>query len=249
MRVLTVIGIGMGDPRHLTGEAVAAIAESRVIFLIEKEAAPALALVREHLLDCFAPPEVRLVRVADPPRERDGVDYLTSVAQWHARRGARLAAAISRELSDDECGAILAWGDPALYDSTLRILNEILALTPDAFELRVVAGLSSVQALAAALRRPLHGVGESLTITTGRRLRDLAQLSGPTVVMLDGDLNFSALDATDVDIAWGAFLGSENQVIVEGLLADVIDEIRRTRRALRDAHGWVFDTYLLTPHR
>ena len=34
---------------------------------------------------------------------------------------------IAEELRDGECGAFLVWGDPALYDSTLRIIEQILA--------------------------------------------------------------------------------------------------------------------------
>jgi precorrin-6A synthase len=67
--------------------------------------------------------------------------------------------------------------------------------------------------------------------------------------MLDGDLVCAGLVAEhpDLTIYWGAQLGLPDEALVAGRLAEVIDPIRDTRRAVREQRGWVMDTYLLRP--
>ena len=102
-----------------------------------------------------------------------------------------------------------------------------------------------MQALAAGHRIPLNAIGEAVRITTGRALREDAGIGADaTVVMLDGDPTFAGLDP-DLTIHWGAYLGSEHEILVSGRLGDVGDEIRRVRAQARAAHGWIMDTYLL----
>ena len=45
----------------------------------------------------------------------------------------------------------------------------------------------------------------------------------------------------------GAQLGLPDEVIVSGRLSAVVEEIRTNRAAVRQARGWVMDTYLLRP--
>jgi precorrin-6A synthase len=151
---------------------------------------------------------------------------------------------MAAELGPDGVGAFLVWGDPSLYDSTLRILERVLAAGTVDFEHRVVPGVTSVQALAARHRVPLHGVGEPVLITTGRRLRDDRDQPN-TVVMLDGGARFSELGPEGVEIFWGANLGTAHEEAVAGPLAEVAAEIVRRRGALRATTGWVMDVYLL----
>ena len=63
--------------------------------------------------------------------------------------------------------------------------------------------------------------------------------------MLDGRCAFTSIDPTDVDIYWGAYLGTDDEILRSGPLADVADEIVQTRAAAKAAKGWMFDTYLL----
>ena len=49
----------------------------------------------------------------------------------------------------------------------------------------------------------------------------------------------------DLQIFWGAQLGLDDQSLISGRLADVIDEIKAERTRLRARRGWVLDTYLL----
>jgi precorrin-6A synthase len=44
---------------------------------------------------------------------------------------------------------------------------------------------------------------------------------------------------------WGAYLGTDDEVLVAGPLTEVRDEILRLRRDKRAAKGWIMDIYLL----
>jgi len=46
-------------------------------------------------------------------------------------------------------------------------------------------------------------------------------------------------------IWWGAYLGSGDQILCAGPLAEVSDEIATMRAEARERHGWIMDTYLL----
>jgi precorrin-6A synthase len=49
----------------------------------------------------------------------------------------------------------------------------------------------------------------------------------------------------DLTIYWGAYIGTEDEILVSGQLPDVMDEIERVRAEARARHGWIMDTYLL----
>jgi precorrin-6A synthase len=246
MKRLSVIGIGAGNPEQLTLEAVAAIGRVDVFYLIDKGTAPVLLAQRDELISRHATAKPhRVVTVVDAERDRSAADYRGAVEAWHRQRAERLAAAIGDEQADDEVGGILVWGDPSLYDSTLRLLELIRTLRLADVEYEVIPGITSVQALAAAHRVPLHDVGDPVHITTGRRLADEWDGSTSTVVMLDGQVAFTTIDPSDVEILWGAYLGQPEQQLVRGALDDVADQIVRSRAEAREQHGWIMDTYLL----
>jgi precorrin-6A synthase len=247
-----VIGIGSGNPDHLTREAVAALNRVDVFLVADKGAAKHdLVRLREELCQTLITHDhYRFVEVADPERgpdrERDAAEYQAGVAAWHDARARRYAEVISAEADGSTIG-FLVWGDPAFYDSTIRIVESITDLGVD-LELRVIPGISSIQLLAARHKIILNGVGEPIHVTTGRRL--LAEYSpalGDVVVMLDGDLTCAALAGrfADLRIYWGAQLGLEDEALVSGRLTEVIGEIQAKRAAIRAARGWVMDTYLL----
>jgi precorrin-6A synthase len=246
MRELLVIGIGTGNLDHVTVEAVQALNRAEVFFVVDKGARKSGLLelrdeiCRRHINDHSG---YRFVEVADPPRDRDPVDsaaYSEAVEGWHDARARLFAEAIEGELGEDGIGAFLVWGDPCLYDSTLRVIDRIFALGTVAFDYRVIAGITSIQALTAAHRIPLNRVGEPIMITPARQLTPHAS---NTVVMLDA--GFAAADFEGVDIYWGAYLGGPDEVTISGRLPDVGPEIQRTRAELRERHGWIMDTYLL----
>jgi precorrin-6A synthase len=250
-----VIGIGSGSPDHLTREAVAALNRVEVFLVADKGAAKHdLVRLREDLCRALITHDhYRFVEVPDPDRgsdrERDAAEYQSGVGVWHAARARRYAEIIGAEVRDGGTVGFLVWGDPAIYDSTIRVVESITALGVD-LELRVVPGISSIQLLAARHKIILNRVGQPIHVTTGRRLLDeYSPALGDVVVMLDGNLACGGLVDRfgDLMIYWGAQLGLPDEVLVSGRLRRVIDEIRTRRAAVRNARGWVMDTYLLRP--
>jgi precorrin-6A synthase len=239
MRTLLVIGIGTGNPEHVTIQAVRALNTVDVVFALDKgrEKADLVALRREICARYLTERPYRFVEAQDPERDRNPADYGATVEAWHAARAALYEAMIERELGPDGSGAILVWGDPSLYDSTLRIIDRILARGRLALAVRVIPGITSVQALAAGHRIPLNRIG--VPIPGG-----LPAGADTTVVMLDGHPRFDHLDP-DLTIYWGAFLGTADEILIAGRLGTVAAEIGATREAARTRHGWIMDTYLL----
>ncbi|WP_069161686.1 precorrin-6A synthase (deacetylating) [Nocardia altamirensis] len=248
MHMLYVIGIGAGDPDQVTVQAIKAMRQVDVFFVIGKgEEKRELVEVRTAILAEHVDRPYRIVDIADPPRDRAPADYQGVVEDWHERRSTVLEAAFAQA---DGIGGILVWGDPSLYDSTLRMIERVLARGQVRFEYAVIPGVTSVQALAARHRMVLHRIGEPVQVTTGRRLR-ADGLDGSAVVLLDGDCSFTEVPGADVHIWWGAYLGMPDETLIEGPLREVEDEIVRRRAELRARKGWIFDVYLLrdgAPH-
>jgi precorrin-6A synthase len=69
------------------------------------------------------------------------------------------------------------------------------------------------------------------------------------VVMLDGRTAFADLPDTDLDVFWGAYLGTPDEILVAGDLAAVREEIVTRRAEARARKGWIMDTYLLRRRR
>src|SRR3954470_20408426 len=209
-RRIHVIGIGAGDPDYVTAQAVAALNDTQVFFAMDKGShKDDLVALRREVCDRFIrEPGYRFVELPAPPRAKDG-DYLQAVADWHAARADVWARALHDELPDAGVGAFLAWGDPALSDIPLRLL-ELVAQRIDLHH-DVIPGITAIQALTARHRIPLNDVGEPVLITTGRQLRDNG-LSGSAVVMLDGDCSFQTC-VPQTRIWWGAYLGTADELL------------------------------------
>lgn len=243
-RHIHVIGIGVGDPGHVTVQAIEALNDAQVFFAMDKGAAKTdlVALRREICARFIREPGYRFVELPDPVRASEG-DYRQAVSDWHAARARLWGSAIAAELGPDGVGAFLAWGDPSLYDSTLRILDAVAADIEISYD--VIPGITAVQALAARHRIALNDVGEPVLITTGRQLR-VHGLSGSAVVMLDGDCAFRGCPA-GTRIWWGAYLGTDDELLVSGTVGEVGERITALRADARARHGWIMDTYLLRP--
>jgi precorrin-6A synthase len=239
-----VIGIGAGDPDYVTAQAVAALNDTQVFFAMDKgaEKADLVALRRRICAQYIREPGYRFVELPDPARAKDG-EYRQSVADWHAARARIWAAAIESELAPGGVGAFLAWGDPSLYDSTLRVLDAVANRVDIDYD--VIPGITAIQALTARHRIPFNDVGEPVLVTTGRQLRDHG-LSGSAVVMLDGECSFRACPP-HTRIWWGAFLGTPDELLVSGTVGEVGEKIAAMRAEARARHGWIMDTYLLRP--
>ncbi|MFI6284038.1 precorrin-6A synthase (deacetylating) [Streptomyces sp. NPDC051018] len=248
MRKIYVIGIGAGDPGHLTLQAVEALNKADAFFILDKgEEKSDLTRLRQDILDAHATDRPhRLVRAADPERDRRTADYSPAVDDWRSRRADLYERFIARELGEDECGAFLVWGDPSLYDSTLGILEEVLERGSVAFDHEVVPGISSVSALLARHRTGLNRVASPVQITTGRRLAEgWPGEVDDVVVMLDARQAFTRHLDRDLFIYWGAYVGTEDEILVSGRLAEVSDRIEELRAEARARKGWIMDTYLL----
>ena len=250
MKKILVIGIGVGDPDQLTVQAVQALNRVDVFFVMDKGPAKTkLRALREEILRRHA--KDRAYRVAEapsPPRDTAPADYRTSVDELNQAKQAVFEKLIA-EVKDGETGAFLVWGDPMLYDSTIRNLDA-LKEGGVTFDYEVLPGITAIQALAAAHRIPLNRIAEAVTITTGRKLANgFPPGVDSVVVLLDGEDTFRRFADSkvhgDVDIYWGAYLGTPDEILIAGKVADVAEEIHRRRSEARRANGWIMDTYLL----
>lgn len=249
MRV-RLIGVGPGDPDQVTLEAVRAMREVD-FFVVADKSSPGtsdpLAEARGRLLAHHLDHDPVVVRVTDPVRERRAdrtatvAEYAAVVAAWHDARAAAYEEAL---LAHDGDAGFLVWGDPAFYDSTLRVLEKVRDRGRVGLEMDVVPGISSVQLLAARHRIVLHEVGQALHVTTGRRLREaIAQGQDNVVVMLNRELDLAGLE--EWRIWWGANLGTEHESLVAGLVGEVLPAIEAARERTKAAAGWVMDIHLL----
>jgi precorrin-6A synthase len=236
-RRLRVIGVGMG-PQHVTAEAAAALRSVDYVLAFAKGEDDPLLDVRTAICREYGDPPV--VVVADPPRDRDDpADYPAAVREWHE---ARVAA--YRRVLDERPGdvGLLVWGDPSLYDSTLRVVDALAERVT--VDVDVVPGISAPQLLAARHRIVLHEVGRPVHVTTGRRLRAaVEQGQDNIVVMLNRNLDLDGLG--DWSIWWGANLGTPSEALVAGRVGEVRAEIESARELVRAGAGWVMDVYLL----
>jgi precorrin-6A synthase len=249
MRV-RLIGVGPGDPDQVTLEAVRAMREVDFFVVADKaygDGTDPLVDARERLLALYLEREPVVVRVQDPERERrpdrtaTQEDYAAAVADWHEARATAYEDAL---LSHDGDAGFLVWGDPAFYDSTIRVLEKVRDRGRAPVELDVVPGISSLQLLAARHRIVLHDVGRALHVTTGRRLAEaVAQGQDNVLVMLNRRLDLDGLQ--DWSIWWGANLGTAHEELVAGRVGDVLPAVEAARDRAKAAAGWVMDVFLL----
>ncbi len=240
MTRLVLVGIGTGNPDHLTRQGVAALNGADLILIPDKGTEKAgLADVRGAILAQVLARPVPVARISMPERRGTG-DYLGAVNDWHDAIAAEWAAAIARA-GHPETVALMVWGDPSLYDSTLRVAERL------GLPARVVPGITALQALCAAHAIPLNGLGAGFAVTTGRRLRESGWPQGfdTLAVMLDKGGAFATLPPEGLRIWWGAYLGMPAEILESGPLAEAGPRILAARETARAAHGWIMDIYLL----
>jgi precorrin-6A synthase len=239
VRRIRVLGVGMG-PQHVTPEVAEALRSVDYVLAAQKSSQDGLLEARREI--CRAHGDVPLVAVPDPERDRDAPrDYPRAVADWHE---ARVAAYEQVLLDRPGDVAFLVWGDPSLYDSTIRIVESIHARGRAEIEYDVLPGISAVQLLAARHRIVLHEVGRPLHVTTSRLLREAVETGQDNIaVLLNARLELDGLE--DWQIWWGANLGTPDEALVAGRVGDVLAEIDTARAKAKEAAGWVMDIYLL----
>lgn len=250
MLELFLIGIGTGNPDHLTREAEKAIRGADLILLPHKEDNKSeLAQVRLVLLRELSVDSDRIAHFDMPLRRQQGDDYDLQVHEWHQAIARQWMTCLTEHLPLGHGRvALLVWGDPALYDSTLRIAAQ-LKLGPQ--QVRAIPGITSMQVLCSAHGIALNEIGAPFQVTTGRQLREGGWPVGvdTLIVMLDGQCSYEQVTEEGVDIFWGAYLGMPQQVLRKGKLSDIKSEINACRALLRQQHGWIMDIYLLRKKR
>lgn len=241
MTELWLVGIGTGNPDHVSRQGHDALRQAALVLIPRKGADKAdLAELRHRILrDCGS---TAPVAEFDMPVRDDSLPYADRVTLWHDQIARIWADTIDRARPQGPV-ALMVWGDPGLYDSTLRIAAR---LDPRP-RVRVVPGITALQALTAAHAIPFNTVNGAVTVTTGRRLRDggWPGAAETVAVMLDGECSFERLTEPDLWIWWGAFLGMPEELLLCGPLTETAPRIVAAREAARERHGWIMDTYLL----
>ena len=240
MTELWLVGIGTGNPAHVTLEGMAALRGAACVLIPRKGAGKEDLAHLRHAILRAAGAEARVIEFDMPVRD-ETLPYAMRVEAWHDEIARRWQAALSD--APEGPRALLVWGDPGLYDSTLRIAAR---LSP-APAIRVIPGITALQALTAAHAIPFNTVNGSVTVTTGRRLREGGWPEGAetVAVLLDGECSFQYLPPEGLHIWWGAFLGMPEQLLDSGPLFEAAPRIIATRAEARARHGWLMDTYLL----
>lgn len=252
MKKIYLIGIGTGNPDHLTIQAVNTLKKVDVFFILEKESEKNgdLVRLRKEILQEYLPDgKYRVMAVKIPERKKGGRDleiYKERVDIWRKQKAEIISNLINHEMKDGERGAILIWGDPSLYDGHIEILEYILKKGMSEFEYEVIPGITSIQVLTAKHRIPLNFIGESIHITTGRRLKEMSPEDVKnSVVLLDNYLTYRNFKDKDLHIYWSAYLGTEKEILISGILNEVLDKIIKTRNEAKKSNGWIMETYIL----
>ncbi len=241
-----VVGIGCGHPDQLTVAAVDALRSADFAIVARKRADDPLLAARQAIVARHAP-DLEIVEVDDPERDRSAAStetkdgYESVVADWHDARSARYEAVLADRSGE---AVFLVWGDPAFYDSTIRIVEKILERGNLSFAWDVVPGISALQLLAARHRIVLHEVGQPILVTTGRRLREAVDAGAENIlVMLSASVDLTGLD--DWHVWWGANLGTDSEYLVTGRAGEAAAGISVARERVKAESGWVMDAYLL----
>ena len=244
---LSLIGIGTGNPQHLTLQAIAALNACDLILIPNKGAGKDdLAGLRREICDqVLQSPGPKIVEFALPVRDPATKDYRQRVDDWHDAIARIWGDTIAVNLPQGGRVGFLVWGDPSLYDSTMRIADRLQRKQDIA--INVIPGITSIQALTAGHAIPINEIGAPFTITTGRQLRDNGwpDSADTLVIMLDGECSFQSIAPKGVEIWWSAYAGMAEEIRISGPLSDVGAEILETRAKARADHGWIMDIYLL----
>jgi precorrin-6A synthase len=248
VKQILIIGIGAGDPEYLTIQAVNALNRADVFFMLDKGASKEkLTRFRHEICRRYVKGhDYRFVDATSPEWQRGTADYRSTIDELNRDKQALFERLIADGMADGECGAFLVWGDPALYDSTSRIVDAIARGGAHSIDYEVIPGISAAQALAARHKTTLNRIGEAIEITTGRKLAaGFPNAADSVIVMLDAENAYKRFADQDIDIFWGAYIGTPDEILIAGKLTDVADEIERVRAAAREANGWIMDTYLM----
>ncbi|MCB0949886.1 MAG: precorrin-6A synthase (deacetylating) [Mycobacterium sp.] len=247
-----ILGVGMG-PQHVTPEVAQALRTADYVLAAEKADDDRLLAARRAIVRTHPGPHgpVEVIAVPDPERDRSAglsaAGYQAAVTDWHQARAQRYAAVLHER---GGTAAFLIWGDPSLYDSTIRIVEKVrdlLKVESVDLDFDVLPGVSAPQLLAARHRIVLHEVGRPVHLTTGRRLQEAVVAGLDNIVaMLNPPperLDFTGLQ--DWTMWWGANLGAAGEQLIAGRVGDVLPRVADARAAAETQDGWVMDLFLV----
>ncbi|MCL0066526.1 precorrin-6A synthase (deacetylating) [Thermodesulfovibrionales bacterium] len=249
MKKIYLIGVGPGNPDYLTVKAINTMKKVDVFFFLKKKEEREdkdLIKIRREILEKYLNRGTYRIVTANIPERKKGESYEEKVKTWRQQKAEIITDLIKGKMNDGESGALLVWGDPSLYDGNLEILQNILKRGAVNFEYETVAGITSVQVLAERHKIPLNRIGETITITTGRRLKKCSPSEViNTVVLLDSYSAFRHFKDTGIDIYWGGYLGTDDEILLSGKLKDIIEDLKKTKKEAKKKKGWLMDTYIL----
>ncbi len=252
MKKIYLIGIGPGDPRYLTIEAIETMQKVDVFFILEKEQEKNsdLIRIRKEILERFLNGKrYRVITEKVPERKKAGKDtelYKERVDTWRREKADIIGRLIKEEMDENEIGALLIWGDPSLYDGHIEILRLLKEEMKMDIEFEVIPGITSIQVLTAKHKIPLNRIAGSIMITTPRGLKELnpSEIKN-TVILLDNYLTYRNFKDSDLYIYWGAYLGTPQEVLISGKIKDVLEDIIKIRNERKKKNNWIMETYIL----
>ncbi len=211
---LYALGAGPGDPELLTIKAAKVLGRVEAVFAAsssKNDYSVSLAIVSEHI-----GPQTRIIRLGFPmTRDKEAL-----CAAWEEN-----ADIVADYLRTGKDAAFITLGDPSLY-STFGYLAPVLRRALPQARIEIVPGVTSFQAAAAKLGRPLAEAGENLIILSG--IRDGESLkkalaTADNAVIMKAYRNFPAIRNALSELglaektAFVSRLGQEGELIRERL--------------------------------
>ena len=141
---LFLVGIGTGNPEHITSQARKALEQAGII-LVPNKGSEKSELVDVRIKICkeiIGDKKTKIVQF-DLPKRDLSYPYQEGVEKWHDNVARVWSSTIRENCSEGTKVAFLIWGDPSLYDSSLRIAERIKPKP----KIQVFAGITSIQAL------------------------------------------------------------------------------------------------------
>ena len=239
-----LIGIGTGNINHLTLEAVKTLNDVDLI-LIPKKTSDTLDLLnlRQDICKKVIKRKQHNIIEFNLPKRNLKIEYNMSVSEWHSQVAHIWKETINSFQGEKKNIGLLIWGDPTLYDSSIKIALTLI----NKLDITIISGITSIQALMSAHTINMNEIGKPFFVTTGRFLKQRGLLfdNSRSFVMLDGSCSFQYIDISKFYIWWGAYLGMDKQIIYQGTLSEVYKKIIKIRNEARLINGWIMDTYLL----
>ena len=112
MRKVFVIGIGAGNPDYITVQAINALNEVNVFFVMDKGPEKEdLVRLRKEICERYTKDKsYRTIQIRDPERDRTSSSYESAVKAWHDQRATLYEGLIGQELGEGECGGLPGLG-------------------------------------------------------------------------------------------------------------------------------------------